>query len=545
MDKVHCLNCGETNHVKLVEGAAASANSNYGDNKEYLNDLLLFIDLLRSKVLEKPEKKDPPIIEDREWERSSLLAMYLEIRADGLAAFRRGARLGFEKVIRKNKLTEIEAQILLILAFAAVQGDYGNYRDDDLNKVKNIGKMIQFLNKLDPVTAMSHWRKDSRLFEKKLIESIYPYRGKQVVPEALYLEAATLDQILGKKAFKRNGPAAPFLPSALSDKLGEYVVGQEHARRAVATGVFKHLQICELNKKRKGMDRLQKANLFLIGATGTGKTHLCRTLAQVLNVPFVICDATQYTETGYVGACVEEMLVSLSAKRGAKQEASQGGIIFIDEIDKIASRDVGLSHNSTRDVSGLSVQNELLKLLDGDIVHYNNVDYDVGKILFIVGGAFAGLEEIIAERLKHRQMGFLNKQSKAADSDQVSLKNATTEDIMAYGFAPEFIGRFASVVALDGMGKADLVDILSKPRNSLLNQYKTLFKASGIDLRMPQSALEWVADQAIQNNTGARGLKSILETHLSPILFEQSTDARGRGGEPLKEVVFDPVEKSN
>lgn len=512
----------------------ATTSSICGDNTEYLNDLLTFVDLLRSKVL---DKKDGSTSEKNELEREYLLTIYSGIRSIGRAALRRGVSLGLEKIVRKNKLDDVEAQILVILAFASV------HADDDLNKVSDIGKMIQFLNKLDPVTAMSYWRKDSRLIDKKLIAPSYPYRerGKPAVPSALFLEASTLDQIAGKKSSKENAPAIRCLPSALYEKLGEYVVGQEHARRMVATGVYKHQQICRLNKKRKGVDRLQKANMLLIGSTGTGKTHLCRTLAQILNVPFVICDATQYTETGYVGGNVEEMLVALSEKGGGKSGASRGGIIFIDEIDKIAHRDVGPSHRSTRDVSGLSVQNELLKLLDGEIVQFQNAEYDVSNILFIAGGAFAGLEGIITARLKQKHIGFAASEEVGVCGEASTLSAATTEDLITYGLTPEFIGRFASLVALDPLGKSDLVDILTKPRNSLLSQYQTLFKASGINLQVPQAALEWVADQAMQNNTGARGLKSILEAHLSPILFEQGSAVCGQRGQVLlKEVAFDP-----
>jgi ATP-dependent Clp protease ATP-binding subunit ClpX len=264
-------------------------------------------------------------------------------------------------------------------------------------------------------------------------------------------------------------------------------------------------------------------------------------LAQILKLPIIICNATQYTETGYVGANVEEMLVALREKAIGQFGPKQGGIIFIDEIDKIARRDVGVSHNTQRDVSGLSVQQELLKLLDGDVVQYQHVDFDVGNILFMAGGAFAGLEDIITARLKQKQIGFCADRATARGQDANGLKAATPDDIMAYGFTPEFVGRFASIVALDCLGKNDLVDIMTKPKNSLLSQYQAIFKASGMDLRVPTAALEWVADQALRNNTGARGLNSILEAHLSPILFEQNSALRGhRGQAPLKEVAFEP-----
>lgn len=529
MKGMDCLTCGLEDQTP-PNGNEISSRPNY-DNTKYLNDLLAFVELLRPKVF---ARRAVDIPADRESERLSLLAMFSEICADGLAAARRGAGLGLEKIVRKHKLDEIETQILAMLAFAAIHGD------DELCKAGNIGKAIQFLNQLDPVTAMTYWRKDSRLIAKNIVTPIYPYRGRMTVPDALFLEAAILDQILGKKV-RKSVPASRCLPAALSEKLGAYVVGQDQARRTIATGVYKHQQLCRLNKAKKGVDRLQRANIFLIGPTGTGKTHLCRTLAQVLNVPFVICDATQYTETGYVGANVEEMLVALSKQAGQKHGALQGGIIFIDEIDKIAQRNVGPSHNSNRDVSGLSVQTELLKLLDGDIVHYQNVDYDVSQILFIAGGAFSGLEDIIKARMKEQHIGFSADREPATCADTQSLKDAGPEDIMAYGFMPEFMGRFASIVALDGLGKRELVDIMTKPRNNLISQYQALFKASGLNLRIPQTALEWVADQALRNRTGARGLKSILETYLSPILYEQSCAVYGRGVKaPLKEVAFDP-----
>ena len=502
--------------------------TDYDDNVQYLNDSMAVIELLKTKALEgrgSEAKGDPAS------ERSALAGMYSEIRDAGKRAFRRGVDLGLEKIVHKHKLDDVEAQILLILAFAAV------HSDEDLNNIGKIKKMLQYLNDLDPATAISYWEEGGRLRRCKLFAPPKRWASRQ----ELFINEATLDRILGRKTTGRNPSADRRLPVKLFADLGEFVVGQDHARRVIATTVFKHLQTCRLNKRRKGVNRLDKANILLIGATGTGKTHLCRTLAQILHVPFAMCNATQYTETGYVGANVEEMLVALREKSTGKQGARQGGIIFIDEIDKIASHDVGLSHNSTRDVSGLSVQQELLKLLDGERVQFEGVDYDVSNILFICGGAFAGLEENIGSRLKQRRIGFADAGGNDVRMDVPDMKAALPEDIIAYGFMPEFVGRFASIVALDGLGKNDLVDIMTKPRNSLLSQYQTLFKASGINLQIPQGALEWVADQALQNNTGARGLKSILEAHLSPILFEQSSATCGRRGQvPLKEVAFDP-----
>ena len=517
-------------------------HQSYAGNADYMNDCLAFIDLLRAQVLSPYAMAKGGVgtnaIQGAAKEEA-LCAIYSDIREGGRAALLNKVDLRLEKLIRKHKLDDVEVQILWILVSAAVNGD------DDLNRVANIRKMVSVLNKIDPIAASKYWRRDAKLIEKKIVLPVYPMRGQTGIAE-LSLRPDDLDRLLGLKVKREK--AAPKLtsPATMFGKLGEYVVGQEQARRTLATGIFKHLQICKLNRKRKGVDRIPKANIMMLGSTGTGKTHLCRTLAKMLQLPMVICDATQYTETGYVGANVECMLVALYEKAGRDQRKMETGIIYIDEIDKIAQRNVGVSHNSNKDVSGLSVQQELLKLLDGDMIEYRDqyrtFNFDVTNILFIVGGAFAGMEEIIAGRMKRRGIGFAAG-GESQEAESVShLQQVTTEDILAYGFAPEFVGRFASIVALDHLGKEDLVDIMTKPKNSLLSQYQALFNASGLDLQIPNTALEWVAEQALRNNTGARGLKAILEANLSPILFKQDGVLGARSERPsLRRVVFEPV----
>lgn len=516
-------------------------HQNYDNNAQYLNDCLVFIELLRAQTFPGayPSRGYGSSRADSKVACEALRVMYADIRAGGRAALLRKTDIRLEKLVRKHQLDDIETQMLWIVLVAAVVDD------TDLNKAQTIKKMILILNDIDPIQALKYWRTESRLIAKELVIPGYMHRPQGVISD-LTISPEVLDRLVGRKAKREKSAPRVTTPAAMFDKLGEYVIGQNEARRTLATGIFKHLQICRLNRKRKGLDRIPKANIFMIGSTGTGKTHLCRTLARMLDLPMVICDATQYTETGYVGGNVESMLVALYEQSGKDLSRMENGIIYIDEIDKIAARNVGTSHNSHRDVSGLSVQQELLKLLDGEKIEYReqmrSYNFDVTNILFIVGGAFAGLEEVIAARLKQRGgMGFSTVRDAQADEPVSQLQQVTTEDILAYGFAPEFVGRFASVVALDPLGKAELVDIMTKPRNSLVSQYQELFSASGMDLQIPASALSWVADQAMLNKTGARGLKAILEKNLSPILYEQGGELQSRSARPpLRTVVFKP-----
>ncbi len=503
----------------------------YADNTQYLNDCFAFVELLREQTRSRPGREDSESPAE-----NGLFPMYREIRAKAKASLLDGVDIPLEKLARKNRLDDVEVQMLWILVYAAVCAE------GELNRIPVIRKLVSAPSHLGKIALMKYWQSDAKLIKKKLVVPGFAYRFQSSgAPEQFTVEPAVLDRVVGKKPKRAGRPPAKCSPRSLHQKLCAYVVGQDRAKRAIATAVFKHLQTVKLNKTRKGMDKLHKANILLLGPTGTGKTHLCRTLAKVMNVPMVICDATQYTETGYVGGSVEEMVVALYKAAGNDLKRTETGIIYIDEVDKIASREAIGAHNSNRDVSGRCVQEELLKLLEGDTVTHQGATYNVGNILFIAGGAFAGMEELIQARQKNRQIGFSAGHSQQADAGGSCLAQATTDDLVAYGFAPEFVGRFASVVALDALTKEDLVHIMTEPRNNLLSQYRALFGASGMDLRVPQATLEWVAERALENHTGARGLKGILEAGLAPILFENGDEACGgaeRAG--LKEVVFEP-----
>jgi ATP-dependent Clp protease ATP-binding subunit ClpX len=369
------------------------------------------------------------------------------------------------------------------------------------------------------------------------------------LPSSLELHPLFLRKAMGWRPLLLKKTAAP--PPALTAKaiysgLCETVIGQEAAKKRVASAAFRHLTASKLNKDRAPAERIQKANILIIGPTGTGKTHIARALSDILKVPFIACDATQYTESGYVGMNVEDMLVRLQREAGSA-EKMQNGVIYIDEIDKIASRDSRASHNSVKDVSGLSVQQELLKMLDGDKIHYTrrngvsegDFEFRVGGILFVAGGAFQGLEEIVRARLSRKAcIGFNGalEAAKAAESlkGDAWYRHIITEDLIEYGFIPEFIGRFASIVTLDPLAESDVLDILTKPKNSLLSQYQSLLQAAGAKAAFSEADLKAVAREAYELKTGARGLKAIMEARVAPLLFDAApvppADPQAPGG---------------